>query len=102
MKVELTPWFTRDCYGAPVPLHDFAAYRQAHPCSFILAASAMKSLERGENLVDELFIETDTIILDNDLEVPSVPRDTQLGGILSFHHRLLNNQLMADLGQYVK
>lgn len=46
----------------------FFAYGKAHSGSFVLGASAVKSLEGGKNLFNVLLIETNTIILNDDLK----------------------------------
>jgi hypothetical protein len=51
-----------------MPLNYLLTYRKTHSCSFILAAPAMEPLEWGENLIDVLLLETDSIIFDHDLK----------------------------------
>ena len=49
-----------------MPLDYLFAYGKTHSCSFIFTP-AMESLEWGENPFEVLLLETDTVILDNDL-----------------------------------
>jgi hypothetical protein len=59
-------WSTLCCNASSVPFDNLFAYGKSHAGSFVFAAT-MQSLERGENLSEVLLLETNAVILDNDL-----------------------------------
>jgi hypothetical protein len=73
-KHRTLPRMTSSCNTPAMPLDYFLADGEAHARSFIIAASAMKPLEGGENLVKVLFFKTNPVVFYDDFTPCTIRR----------------------------